>query len=67
MHRRPSGGEVPTLFETSHAPSQQRLLRLDSLGEAGWLKTIRLAEYAPRRLWRPTALQQVLFVYTEAI
>jgi hypothetical protein len=25
----------PTLFEASHAPSQQRLLRLDSLGEAG--------------------------------
>jgi hypothetical protein len=57
----------PTLFETSHAPSQQRLLRLDSLGEAGWLKAFRLAEYAPRRPQRPSALKQVLFVYTEAI
>ena len=57
----------PTLFETSHAPPQPRLFRLDALGEAGWLKALRLDEYAPRRPRRPSALQQVLFVYTEAI
>ena len=39
----------PTVFETSHAPSQQRYFRLDSLGEAGWLEALRLDEYAPRR------------------
>jgi hypothetical protein len=37
------------------------------LGEAAWLKALRLAEYAPRRPQRPSALKQVLFVYTEAI
>ena len=57
----------PTVFETSHAPSQQRYFRLDSLGEAGWLEALRLDEYAPRRSWRPSALQQVFFEYTEAI
>jgi hypothetical protein len=57
----------PIIFETSQAPSQQRLFRLDSLGEAGWLKALGLDEYAPRRPWRQSALQQVLFVYTEAI
>jgi hypothetical protein len=57
----------PTLFETSHAPLQQKLFRLDALGKAGWLKALRLDKYAPRRPRRPPALQQVLFAYTEAI
>ena len=31
----------------------------------GWLKVLRLVDYAPRRV-RPMALQQVLFPYHEA-
>ena len=54
MHRRPSGGEVPTLFETSHAPSQQRLLRLDSLGEGRVVE-----DYQARRVCAPTTLEAV--------
>jgi hypothetical protein len=57
----------PTLFETSHAVRQPKLFRLDALGEEGWLKAIKLEEYAPRQPRRPPALQQVLFSYTEAI
>jgi len=59
----------PTLFETSHPRSrpQRRLFGLEVLGESGWLKALKLEEYAPRRRRRPSALQQVLFSYTEAI
>lgn len=57
----------PRLFETSHAPPQLRLFGLDALGEAGWLKALKLDGYAPRRRRRAEALQQVLFAYTEAI
>jgi putative transposase len=59
----------PTLFESSHRRSlpQPRLFGLEALGEAGWLKAIKLEEYAPRRLRWPSALQQVLFAYIEAI
>jgi len=56
----------PRLFETSHALPQMRLFRLDALGEAGWLKALRLADYSPRRLRRPESLQEVLFPYHEA-
>lgn len=61
---------TPTLFENSHRRSllpQPRLFGLEALGEAGWLKALKLEEYAPRRLRRPSALQQALFAYTEAI
>ena len=34
-------------------------------GDGGWLKTLRLEDYAPRRL-RPESLQQALFPYHEA-
>jgi hypothetical protein len=58
----------PTLFETPFAPGQIRLFRLaETLGEDGWLKSLRLEDYAPRSPGRPTMLQQVLFACTDAI
>ena len=57
----------PTLFETPFAPSQMRLFGLaETLGEDGWLKALRLEDYAPRRPPRPGMLQQALFSYGEA-
>jgi hypothetical protein len=35
-------------------------------GEDGWLKALRLEDYAARRPRRPPALQQALFPYHEA-
>ena len=59
--------EKPTLFETPFAPAQMRLFGLaEALGEGGWLKALRLEDYAPRRPPRPGMLQQVLFSYGEA-
>lgn len=46
---------------------QQRLFALDSLGEGGRLKAVRLEDYAPRSPGRPKALQQALFPYAEAL
>jgi len=43
----------PRLFETSFAALQMRLFALDALGESGWLKALRLGDYAPRRSRRP--------------
>ena len=58
----------PTLFETRFASGQPRLFGLsETLGEGGWLKTLRLEDYAPRRSRGPGMLQQVLFAYTDAI
>jgi hypothetical protein len=58
----------PTLFETSHIARQMRLFGLtEALGEDGWLKALRLEDYAPRAARRPDMLQQVLFAYTDAI
>jgi putative transposase len=58
----------PTLFETSFASDQMRLFGLaETLGEDGWLKVLRLDDYAPRSSRRPQMLQQVLFAYTDAI
>lgn len=58
----------PTLFETSHALRQLRLFDLaEVLGEEGWLKVLRLDDYAARSPRRSEMLQQVLFAYTEAI
>lgn len=57
----------PTLFETPFAPDQLRLFGLaESLGEDGWLKALRLDDYANRRPRRPGMLQQALFPYHEA-
>ena len=57
----------PRLFETSYMLAQFRLFDLeDALGE-GWLKALKLEEYAPPRPQWSQALQQVLFTYTEVI
>ena len=57
----------PMLFETSFVPSQMRLFGLaEGLGQAGWLKMLRLDDYAPRKRQRPGMLQQALFPYGEA-
>jgi len=37
------------------------------LGESGWLKAIRLEEYAARTRRHPEALQQTLFPYLDAL
>ena len=58
----------PTLFETSYVAGKMRLFGLaEILGEEGWLKVLRLDDYAPRSSRRPEMLQQVLFTYTNAI
>jgi putative transposase len=59
----------PRLFENSYGlrQPQRRLFALDSLGEGGWLKAMRLAGYAPRSLGRPKAVQEALFPYAEAL
>jgi hypothetical protein len=57
-----------TLFETSIIVPQPRLFDLgEVLGEQGWIKVLKLEEYAPRKPRRPEQLQQVLFPYTEAV
>ncbi len=59
-----------TLFETSIASLAKpvRLFDLEEvLGEEGWIKVLKLDEYAPRQPRRHDELQQVLFPYTEAI
>lgn len=55
----------PVLFGSAISLPQPKLFRLESLGEGGWLKTLRLEDYSPRRP-RPGSLQQALFPYHEA-
>ncbi len=58
----------PNLFETSGRLRQRqpKLFRLqDTLGN-GWLKALRLEEYASRNPRQPQALQQALFTYATA-
>ena len=58
----------PNLFETSTRLRQRqpKLFRLqDALGD-GWLKALRLEEYASRNPQRPQALQQALFSHASA-
>lgn len=59
----------PILFETPFAPGQMRLFGLtETLGEDGWLKALRLGDYAPRSSRQPMLQQQVLlFSYAETI
>jgi hypothetical protein len=59
----------PRLFETSHGlrRPQQRLFALDTLGEGGWLKAMRLEGYATRAPRRPHGLQQALFTCLDAL
>ncbi|PLS85835.1 MAG: hypothetical protein CYG60_10435 [Actinobacteria bacterium] len=54
----------PRLFGTSAAVAQPRLFGLDALGEAGWLKALRLEGYAPRRPGPPQGLQGALFPFS---
>jgi len=57
-----------TLFATTIVPPQLRLFDLgEVLGEEGWMKFLKLDEYAPRRPRCPDKLQQVLFPYGEAV
>ena len=56
----------PVLFETTVMLPQPKLFGLASLGETGWLKTLMLEDYAPRRRAQPESLQQALFAYHEA-
>jgi putative transposase len=57
----------PRLFETSHVSPQPKLFALDSLGEGGWLKAMKLRGYAPRSPRHPQVLQQTLFPYADAL
>ena len=58
----------PTVFETPFASRQMRLFGLaETLGDEGWLKALRLEDYAPRMARRPAMLQQVLFAHTDAV
>ncbi len=51
----------PTLFETSHVSGQMRLFGLaETLGEDGWLKALRLEDYAPSKRRGSGTLQHVL-------
>jgi len=70
----PGSGELrsvarPRLFENSHGlrRPQRRLFALESLGEGGWLKALRLEGYVARGPRRPPALQQTLFAYAETL
>lgn len=58
----------PRLFVTRYGPLQLRLFELsDALGETGWLKALRLDEYAPRLSRAQGSAQQTLFPYAEAL
>ena len=59
----------PTLFETFHQRNrpQARLFGLQEVLGDGWLKALKLEEYAPRGPRRPQALQEVLFPYAETL
>ena len=65
---RPRRVKGHTLFETSITLKQLRLFDLgETLGEEGWVKFVKLDEYAPRQPRRSDELQQILFPYTEAL
>lgn len=59
----------PVLFETSlhRSRAQAGLFGLDEVLGDGWLKALKLGEYAPRRARRPQALQEALFPYLDAL
>jgi hypothetical protein len=60
----------PRLFATPYQRSRPELRLFDlqdSLGDAGWLKALRLKGYATRNRRRPEALQHPLFPYLEAL
>lgn len=56
------------LFATRYSPLQLRLFELsDALGETGWLKALKMDEYAPRFSRAQGSAQQTLFPYAEAL
>ena len=58
----------PRVFATGYRSPQLRLFELqDLLGDAGWLKALKLEEYAVRARHRPQALQQALFPYAAVL
>lgn len=58
----------PRLFLTKHRTPQLKLFALEeALDSGGWLKALKLAEYAARTRRRPEALQDVLFPYLDAL
>jgi hypothetical protein len=68
----PETGELssltrPRLFGSSRVRPQLQLFALDALGEAGWLKTMKMEGYSPRSPRRPQDLQKALFPYAEAL
>ncbi len=65
---KPRSVDRPRLFESSHALPQLRLFPLRALGEDGWIKALRLGDYAARAPRQPgsPAQQRSLFPYHEA-
>jgi len=57
------GVSGPELFETPRVLAQLRLFRLETLGEKGWLKLLKLDEYTARGSQRSVALQGSLFPF----
>ena len=56
------------LFATRYGPLQLRLFELsDALGETGWLKALKIDEYAPRLSRPQDSAQQTLFPHAEAL
>ena len=56
------------LFEIPFVPHQPRLFGLaETLGDDGWLKALRLDDYAPRAPRRLGMLQQALFAHADAV
>jgi transposase len=56
------------LFATRYGPLQLRLFELsDALGETGWLKALKMDEYAPRLSRAQGSAQRTLFPYAQAL
>jgi hypothetical protein len=70
------GGAPFGIEERGHEPGEAQPLavkvepvyeEVGPLGEAGWVKALELAGYAPRSGNKPEALQKVLFSYLEVL
>ena len=59
----------PVLFETSlrRSRTQARLFGLEEVLGDGWIKALKLEDYATRQSRRPQALQDALFPYLDAL
>lgn len=58
---KPRSIERPVLFGTVLTLPRPRLFGLESLGEGGWRKTLRLEDYAPRRCRVPDRCSKPCF------